>query len=109
MKNDSPVARFLHRFIDRVPVEEARLIANTLASEPYVVHWLLTAFAPVRRGQAAMLIRAAQMMRDDLSNYAIASLLERLADDPALFRAVIREARASSISSSIHSSVPQTV
>jgi hypothetical protein len=107
MNNNSPVARFLHRLIGHVSVEEARLIANTLGSDPYLSHWLLTAFVSAGQPQRAMLIRAAQIMRDELCNYTIASVLERLADDPALLRAVVREIRASSTSASAHSRAPQ--
>jgi hypothetical protein len=107
MKHASPVSRLLRRFTDRVSIEEARLIANTLEEDPHISHWVRTAFEPGRQDQGVMLIRAAQVLRDELSNHAVASALERLAGDPKLLCAVICELGASSNVTGVNSVVPQ--
>ena len=94
MKNDSFLSRFFQRHDDCTATEEAQFLAGTLRTQPNLCHWLAYVVAPADRGGVAMLTHAAQVLRGEIGDPATAALLQRLADEPALFTAVIRELRS---------------
>ena len=99
MKNDSFLSRFFPRRDDCMATEEAQFLAGTLRTQPNLCHWLTYEVAPANRDGVAMLTHAAQVLRGEIGDPATAALLQRLADEPALFTAVIRELRAGPVSS----------
>lgn len=73
---------------------EARVLASHIEGQPNLRQWLLASVARAKAESATLLSQAARTLREDLREYGTAALLGRLAEDPALFHAVIHNLRA---------------
>ena len=91
MKTNSFLTRFIRQLSDSQPGSDAQLIADSLSYHPNLSHWLATSVAVAGSQAAPMLARSAQFMRDEMGDFATATHLDRMATNPALVRAVIRE------------------
>ena len=95
MKTSPFVKRIAPRPERWIPSAEASLIAGVLGNQPNLRHWLLAVVGPLGREGAALLMRAARTLRGEFAEFATASLLDRLANEPALRTAVLSELQIS--------------
>jgi hypothetical protein len=93
MKATSFLARLFPSPAQSAAIEEAVSLAAGLEDQPNLCRWLVTGIAASPSESAALLTRAAQTLRDELQEFVTATALERMARDPQLLKAVIRELR----------------
>jgi hypothetical protein len=99
MKTNSFLSRLIKQLPDSDTSVEARRIADAVSYHPNLCQWLITSVIHAGRQAAPMLSRSAQFMRDEVGDFAVGAHLDRLASEPALIRAVVRELNAAGTSS----------
>jgi hypothetical protein len=93
MKAPSFLTRLFQNPAASAAIDEAAKLAIALDNYPKLGRWLITGIAASPRESAELLTRAAQTLRDEMREFVIASILERLAHDPLLLKALIRHLR----------------
>jgi len=93
MKNDSALIASLSEHLAATDAHFAVQLAAVIEARPQLPPWIFSIAQSSHSERCELLLRAAHVFHTDLPDLATAQVLTRLADDAALFAAVLRALR----------------